>query len=148
MAYLGFRMEIITNLLARNLTKRFNTKFLDAQIGDLNREGKIVIEKREALLIAHGQKSSNKSGVANFSLLCEVVDGNEELTRLIQIMNVLGNDRLIKERISYFVSGKSMLNALPQLAPIKNAILKLDVMMPGFVKYGWYYAPEAIFDEE
>ena len=57
-------------------------------------------------------------------MLCEIPEGDLELTRLVKIMNVLGNDRLIKERISAFIGGKSMLNALPQLTPIKDAILK------------------------
>jgi hypothetical protein len=148
MVYLGFRIEIANYLLPRNLTKRFNTKFIEAQISDLCREGKIVVERRENMLIAHGQKAGYASGLSNFALLCEISKGPEELKRLVEIMNTLGNERLIKERISFFTSNKSQLVHLQELKPIKNAILTLNEMIPGFIKHGWYYAPEAIFDEE
>jgi len=147
MAYLGFRIEISKNLLARNLMKRVNNKQWGAQIFELFRDGKISIEKKNGMLIAHGLKADNKTNMANFSLLSEIKDGEEELNRLIQIMNVLGNDRLIKEKLSSLISGKSLLGALPQLEPVKNTIVKIDeTMMPGLIRSGYFYAPEALFD--
>jgi len=147
MTSLGFRIEISNHFLAKNLIKRFNAKFTSAQVSDLVKEGKITIEKKNGMLIVHGLKSDYKTGLSNFSLMCDILEGKEELSRLIQIMNVLGNDRLIKEKISSFMSGKSMLSALPQLSPLKDAIIKLDSMMPGFIQHGWYYAPEATFND-
>ena len=147
MSYLGFRIEIVNSLLVRNMVKRLNSKVkASAQIFELVREGKITVERRNDMLIAHGTKSDHKTGVANFSLMSEVSEGDDELSRLVQIMNVLGNDRLIKERVSALISGKSLLNALPQLIPIKNSIVKIEEVIPGFIRSAWYYAPEAIFD--
>jgi hypothetical protein len=146
--HLGFRIEIAKSLMVRNFAKRVNSKKWGAQVFELIKDGKIAVEKKDGMLIAHGLKSDSKTSVYNFSLLCEIEEGEEELCRLVQIMNVLGNDRLIKEKISALIGGKSLLNALPQLEPVKNTIVKIDKnLIPGFVQHGWYYAPEALFDE-
>jgi len=147
MTYLGFRIEIVNHMLARSLEKRFNAKFPSAKISNVVKDGKITVERLNGMLIAHGTKADYKTRLTNFALLCDVPEGKEELFRLVQIMNVLGNDRLIKEKISSFVDKKSMLVSLPQLNPIRDAIIKLDTMMPGFIRHGWYYAPEAMFDK-
>ncbi|MFA5023346.1 MAG: hypothetical protein WC523_00115 [Patescibacteria group bacterium] len=146
MNYLGFRIEISNNILTRNWTRKFSSKHCLAHIDDMHKEGKITIERLGNMLIAHGQKADYKTGLSNFSLTYETSSDNEELFRIVQIMNVLGNDRLIKEKVNSFINGKSLLCALPQLDPIKTAIVKIDQIIPGFIRCGWYYAPEALFD--
>ena len=146
--YVGFRIEIANRFIGKNFTRRFNGNSTNnkTKILELNREGKIVIEKIDKMLIAHGQKSERgmESGLANFSLLIKM-NSEEAAQRIIKIINVLGNDRLIRERVNVFTGGHSMLNALPELEPLKQAFIKLEKIAPGFTKAGWYYAPEAIF---
>lgn len=145
--YLGVRVEIASRLAIKNLAKRYNSAHTTTQIFDLHTDGKITIEKKESMIIARGTKNDNPGthhGLVNFSLMTEM-SKDEELRRIVQIVNVLGNDRLIREKVSVFVGGKSLLNAIPELSQLRDAFISLDSVMPGFVKSGWYYAPEAIF---
>lgn len=144
--YLGVRVEIANRFLPRkNLIKQYNKTHTSTQLFDLYQDGKITVEKNCSMLIARGAKNDKgkSSGLVNFSVMAEI-NKMEEARRVIQIVNVLGNDRLIREKVSVFVSGRSILNALPELAELKLAFKDLDSIMPGFIKSGWYYAPEAI----
>jgi len=145
--YVGFRVEVTNKYIVRNFIRRFNSGQKTLQVSDLYKDGKIAIEKTDHMLIARGQKiDKSDTGLANFAALVEVGDYNE-LERLVKIINVLGNDRLIRERVYSFIGGKSILNAIPQLAPLKDAFVKIERLAPGFIKAGWYYAPEAIFGQ-
>lgn len=143
--YVGFRIEVTNRYIVRNFIRRFNGTQKALQVADLHRDGKISIEKTENMLIARGIKAEKSdSGLANFAAMVKVSD-YDELERIVKIINVLGNDRLIRERVYSFIGGKSVLNAIPQLAPMKDAFIKIERLAPGFIKAGWYYAPEAIF---
>jgi len=145
--YLGVRVEIANRFAVKDLQKKYNSAHDETQIFDLHKDGKITVEKKDSMLIARGAKSdkpSSTGGLVNFSVMAEV-NKDEEVRRIVQIVNVLGNDRLIRERVALFVNGKSLLNAIPELNQLKDAFISIESMMPGFIKSGWYYAPEAIF---
>lgn len=144
--YLGVRVEIANRFAIKDLTKKYNDAHDDTQIFDLHTDGKITVERKDSMLIARGAKNDkpNNNGLVNFSLMAEV-NKDEELRRIVQIVNVLGNDRLIREKVSVFVNGKSLLNAIPEIDRLRDAFVSLESSMPGFIKAGWYYAPEAIF---
>jgi len=76
--------------------------------------------------------------------MCEVSKSLEEVERIIKIINVLGNDRLIREKVDLFSDGKSMLNNIKELKLLSQAFDNLDELLPGFIKTDWFYAPEAI----
>jgi uncharacterized FAD-dependent dehydrogenase len=143
--YVGFRVEIYNRFMTnKNWIKQYNSTHKKTQIFDLHKEGVISIEKNRNMLIARGNElEKGKSNMANFSLMVKVGTKKEKVERVVQIINVLGNDRLIKERIATFVRGESMLNHLPELSELRKALQELDKIIPGLVKSGWYYAPEA-----
>ena len=148
--WIGFKVEVASRFIGKGFLCQFNESGNEQiKLLDLNRDGKIVIEKIDKMLIVHGQKTEPRfeTGLANFSLLAKLKSKDEGI-RIIKIINVLGNDRLIRERISAFVNGRSMLSALPELAPLKDAFIKLEEMRPGLIKTGWYYAPEASFGKK
>lgn len=142
--YLGVRVELANRfLIVDDLESEFNSAHDTTKIFDIYQEGKITVEKKDSMLIARGAKNEkNSTGLVNFSVMVEVVNG-EEIKRVVQIINVLGNDRLIREKVSTFVNGKSSLNAIPEMNELKKAFINLDSILPGFLKAGWYYAPEA-----
>lgn len=145
--YLGMRVEIANRFAVKDLEKKYNSIYKDTKIFDLCKNGRITVEKKGVMLIARGIKNEKlpSSGLTNFSVMRKI-DRNEEVKRVVQIINVLGNDRLIRERVSLFVNGKSLLNAIPELGILRTAFLDIDSMIPGFVRTGWYYAPEAFFN--
>lgn len=144
--YLGVRVEIAGRIAVKDLPKKYNTSHQDTQILDFHKDGKITVEKKESMIVARGTKNDKpySNNMVNFSLMASVAR-ESEIKRIVQIVNVLGNDRLIKEKISLFVSGKSLLNSIPEIDRLRGAFIDLDSIMPGFIKSGWYYAPEATF---
>lgn len=147
--YVGVRVEIASRFVRtnKNLVKKYNSSHKNTQLFDLHRDGKIAVEKDGIMLIARGAKpDKGPTGLVNFSVMAEIKSKKrKDIERIVQIVNVLGNDRLIRERVHTFVGGRSLLNAISELAEIKNAFVELDTLIPGFVKAGWYYAPEAKF---
>ena len=144
--YLGVRVEVANRYMIKGLQKKYNDAHDETKIFDLHSNGKITVEKKESMLIARGANNDKQYGtkMVNFSVMTEI-NKDEEVRRIVQIVNVLGNDRLIREKISVFVSGGSILNAIPELDQLKDAFISLESIMPGFIKTGWYYAPEATF---
>lgn len=143
--YIGFRVEVQGRLMvARNLITQYNTKHRKTQLFDLHKEGSITVEKKQNMIIARGAKlDRGNTGMTNFSAMTKAGTKREEVERIVQIVNVLGNDRLIRERVQTFVSGNSMLNHIPELKKLKDVFEELDAVMPGFINLAWYYAPEA-----
>jgi hypothetical protein len=143
--FIGFRVEVGNRLVVKNLLRRINSQHGKTQAYDLHRDGKIVIEKTKDMLVAHGEKANKglEKGLANFAVITQIKD-EDQMFRIVRIVNVLGNDRLIRERVHQFVNGKSSLSSLPELEPIKEMFIRIERIIPGFIKSGWYYAPEAI----
>ena len=143
--YLGVRVEVAKRFfVVKDLIKQYNKTHQTTQLFDLYRDGKITVEKKDSMLVARGAVNDKGSGLVNFSVMTEAKK-TEDLKRVVQIINVLGNDRLIREKVSLFVSGHSLLNAIPELTELKDAFIEIDSMIPGFINAGWYYAPEAMF---
>jgi hypothetical protein len=143
--YIGFRVEIAGRLLkANNLIKKYNSNHKNTKLFDLFLDGKISIEKDGKMLIARGAKSDKPTNMVNFAAVSAMGTQKKDVDRVVQIVNVLGNDRLIRERVNTFMSGFSNLNNIPELQPMYDVFVDLDSIIPGFAKTAWYYAPEAI----
>ena len=147
MIYIGFRVEV-PNRIGKNIPKiksKYN-KSNKAQIFDLYKDGKIIIEISDSMTFARGAKEPKvRTGSINFALLIPLKDQTEDgLTRIVQIVNVLGNGKLIREKISTFVKKESTLNYLPELDDLVQAFVMLDKLVPGVIANGCYYAPDAL----
>lgn len=150
--YIGVRVELASRIVRgdlETLVEKYNSNN-SSQVFDPHLDGKITVERTKELLIARGEKDNRKTkakakqgGNINFALMVPVKD--TELVRVVQIVNVLGNGRLIRERVKTFMDGQSALNNLPEMKALSNAFVDLDKYMPGLIKGGWYYAPEAKF---
>jgi hypothetical protein len=142
--FLGFRIEIIGKMFpSLNLEKKYNSTHKETFIYDVHKNSKILVSKINSIILARGDTRNKNSGLTNFGVMVRI--DREEAERIAKIINVLGNDRLIKEKVSFFVSQKSTLNTLKELAPLRDAFIDIEKMVPGFTKYGWYFAPEMIY---
>jgi hypothetical protein len=147
-AYIGLRVELVSRVVKTDLVKmveQYNS-IDESRIFDLHTDGRITVERDGTMIIARGEKNVNKNNqgaMINFSVMVPLEQ--KEVGRIVQIVNVLGNGRLIRERINTFVEGKSALNHLPELGGLMIAIKDINTYIPGLVKGGWYYAPEAKF---
>lgn len=147
-SYIGVRVEIVSRTVKSDLCKiveQYNSQN-ESQLFDLHTNGKITIERKNSMIIARGEEDKRKKyngGIVNFSVMVPI--DSKKIERVVQIINVLGNERLIRERVSYFVVGSSALNNLPELCGLTKALKTVDTYIPGFIRCGWYYAPEANF---
>jgi len=142
--YLGVRVEVASRFFSAEKVKQYNKKHRKTRVLDVHKGGRITVEKTDKMLIARGAKDERgDTGLVNFSVMAKVKD-LEQITRVVKIVNVLGNDKLIRERVKTFVDGRSILSAIPELYKITPVFESLDIMMPGLVMASWYYAPEAI----
>ena len=148
--YIGFRAELPSRRVKSDLEdilKQYNSAG-DSRILDFRIDGKITVERKDSMLIARGTDDpiNKKQGMTNFALVVPS-ESKTEAERVVQIINVLGNDRLIRERVKTFIDGESALNDLPELHGMIKAFKDLDHYIRGFVIAGWYYAPEVIFND-
>ena len=149
--YIGFRVEIASRLLPAKSDEVVNTYNAQGSylIKDLQKNGRITVNKSAGMISASGGEDKNQPGrygaMVNFAVMTPM-GSTQELERIVQIINVLGNGRLIRERVKTFTDGDSTLNNLPELQELRDALTMMDQYIPGFINGGWYYAPEAIFE--
>jgi len=148
MNYIGVRIEISNRTLKiKELADVYNKNNNDAKIFDVNENGRITVEKTKEMIIARGKKEDRiHTGLINFSVMLPVNCDNKEVERIIKIINVLGNDRLIRERVKTFVLGQSALNKMPEFVGLIAVFKNMNKIIPGFVEAAWYYAPEVKFE--
>jgi len=151
--YIGVRVEISNRSIRGvgdmdNVQKEYN-KNSQVKIFDIQREGRITVNKHDNMITAKGTTDDvNDRGLINFAFMSKLSGKSSskiELERVVKIINVLGNDRVIRERVDTFTTEASMLNHIPELQSLKQAFLNLNNFIPGFTKIAWYYAPEAKF---
>ena len=142
---IGVRVELAQRIAQLDKLKAYNKTFDGPQILGIIHGGKIVVEKPKKMIVANGKKSEiGHTGLVTFSVM-NLVTKCSEVERVVKIVNVLGNDRIIRERVITLVTNKSLLNGIPELNALVAAFKNLDSVMPGFIDAGWYYAPEASF---
>lgn len=144
--YIGVRVEISNRFINSELIRQYNKTHNDTKISDFHINGRIAIERHDCMIIAKGADLGKdiSNNMANFFMMSKISGGLVAVKRVVQIINVLGNDRLIRERVRTFIGGNSALNNLPELNNLYIAFNDLNDMMPGFIRAGWYYAPEAV----
>lgn len=143
MSYIGFRIEIASRILSHpDKIKEYNDQSKNKIVG-IDDGGKISVKRGKEMLTVHGQ-GIKKAGVTvsdvNFAVLTPIKKSN--VSRVVQIINILGNGKIIRERIKTFADGQSALNNLPELEPLLKVFKDLNEICPGLIKSGWYYAPE------
>ena len=145
MFYVGVRIEINSRSLKNEkLQEIFNTNSNNTKILELYRNGKITVNKKDNMLIACGKKDDKSiSNLTNFSVLVALEKPREDIERVVKIVNVLGNDKLIKEKVKTFVLEQSILNKISEFSQLKQSFIILNELIPHFIETAWYYAPEA-----
>lgn len=140
---IGFKIEIEKNIKKSDfnkIKKAYGESGL-IQAADFEKGMRVVPKQVKDMIIV--DTAPNKyDDITLFSILAPIKK-KYELKRLVKIINVLGNDRVIKERISTFTRKQSMLNNLPELECLLDAMLRLDNFIPGIVNLGYYYSPVA-----
>lgn len=138
----GIRVEIPTKMLKKDLIKEYKKKFDQDVIFNLDHGCKIVPCCTKEVVLARPGEEKNM-GYSSFAILVGKCGNLDSILRLVKIINILGDDKIIKEKIKTFVTGKSELNMLEELNPLIGILKNIESIIPGFIEVAWLLAPEA-----
>lgn len=146
-AKFGIRIEINSNIM-----KDFNksnctlTKNEDITIGPFSWNGTVIPEDHLDLAISAFRSNENrwKTDKVSFALIGNRSfpnNGFEQTDRIGKLTFILANDRIIKEKISNILTGKSKISIIPEYNWLIETLTELGTAMPEIVSKGYYHVP-------
>lgn len=144
---LGIRLELNSSCL-----KEFNKsnctlkKGNDLEIGPLCWNGTVIPEDHIDLAISAFRSNENrwKTDKVSFSLIKNIQfpkNGFEQTDRIGKLTFLLANDRVIREKISYLLTGKSKISIIPEYNWLKTAVEDISLVMPEILSKGYFHVP-------
>jgi uncharacterized FAD-dependent dehydrogenase len=143
----GIRIEINSDLM-----KEFNksncsiTRGNDLELGPFSWNGTVIPEDHVDMAISAFRSNENrwKTDKLSFSLIGNRPfpgKGFEQTDRIAKLTFILSNDRIIKEKISNILNGKSRISIIPEYDWLKTEIKNLSTLMPELVSKGHFHVP-------
>jgi uncharacterized FAD-dependent dehydrogenase len=142
---IGVRVEVPTFRINEMLADRGDVKMQDGYTSaDDARINSFVGEWEESnILSAFGHNLPEKrSGRTNFMVGVEPDKKLADVIREVQIVNVLANDRIKRERIEDYMQGRSVLKHIHVFDLLHQAFSDLEKCLPSFISYATMYIPE------
>ena len=149
-ARFGIRIEASSSVM-----KEFNksnctlTKGDDLEIGPLSWFGTVIPEDHVDVAISAFRSNENrwKTDKVSFNLIGNrpfPSTGFEQTDRIGKLTFVLANDRIIKERISSILTGKSRISIIPEYDWLKPVITELSTIIPELTNKAYFHVPTII----
>ncbi len=142
---IGVRVEVPTFRVNEMLADRGDIKMEDGYVSaDDARTNSFVGEWEESnILSAFGHNMpEKKSAKTNFMVGVEVNKTLDNVIREVQIVNILANDRIRRERVIDYMQGRSILKHMKEFDQLRQAFISLEKTIPSFVSYATMYIPE------
>ena len=146
-ARFGIRVEMNSNYM-KDFNKSSCTLFKgnDIEIGPLSWYGTVIPEDHLDMAISAFRSNENrwKSDKVSFSLIGNRPfpnSGFEQTNRIGQLTFVLTNDRIIKERTSHIITGKSKISMIHEYDWLKNTLEELTPIIPEIVSKAYFHVP-------
>jgi uncharacterized protein len=145
---LGVRLEFPSQSLHECISKTpyFRFKFGDFRTTVPSVQGSVETEEVGVVKVSNGRTTnSSKNYLANLALFRKFESENpeRELYRLVEIVNVLCDGQLLREPVSRFLTGKSVLSPIKEFDSIREGVAKLVNAFPKLGTRCSLYAPEA-----
>lgn len=121
----------------------------DLEVGPFSWNGTVVPEDQVDFAISafRGNEDRWKTDKVSFNLIGNRVftnNGFEQTSRIGQLTFILSNDRVIKEKISSSMNGKSKLSILPEYNWLNDALGKVGEFVPELKDKGYLHFPTII----
>lgn len=145
-AKFGIRVEISSTMM-KDFNKSNCTLIKDnIEIGPLSWYGTVIPEDHLDLAISAFRSNENrwKSDKVSFSLIGSQPfpnTGFEQTDRIGKLTFVLANDRIIKERISSIMTGRSKISIIPEYNWLQESIGHLSSVIPEILTKGYFHVP-------
>jgi len=119
------------------------------EIGPLSWYGTVIPEDHLDMAISSFRSNENrwKSDKVSFNLIGNQVfdsKGFEQTDRLAKLTFVLSNDRILKEKSSSIISGKSKISIIPEYNWIRASLLDLESIIPEVSTKSYFHVPTII----
>lgn len=146
-AKFGIRIELNAPVMKDfNKSNCSMVKSDQIEIGPLSWFGTIIPEDHVDLAISAFRSNENrwKSDKVSFSLIGNrpfPETGFEQTDRIGKLTFVLSNDRIIKERVSHILTGKSKISIIPEYDWLKESLEELATAIPELTTKAYYHVP-------
>lgn len=152
-ARFGVRVEMPANCI-KEFNKSNCTLYRgdELEVGPFSWNGTVIPEDHVDLAISAFRSNENrwKTDKVSFSfignkLITSLLDskkpGSEQTNRIGQLAFVLANDRIIKEKVSAILTGKSKISIIPEYDWIGGELEKLAQVIPDLLTKAYFHVP-------
>ncbi len=143
---LGIRLEFPEKALSEFGSSNFRVSFDDYRTSVLTCRGIVEMENVDDIKTSNVRNITGKiTHNASCFLLKRFYSKNalSDAVRLVKIANVLADEQLLREPVSRWLAGESVLAPVPEYAGLVDGLSKLLTLIPGAKRRGTVFAPEA-----
>ena len=145
-AHFGVRIETTSTQLKDFNKSNCTITGNNLEIGPLSWFGSIIPEDHTDMAITafRSNESRWKSDKVSFNLIGARPFpgvGFEQTDRLGKLTFVLTNDRIIKERVSTLMAGRSKISIIPEYGWLKEILPELGLIVPEIMTKAYFYVP-------
>lgn len=148
-AKFGIRVEISSSCM-KDFNKSNCSLYRDnIEIGPLSWSGTVIPEDHVDLAISSFRSNENrwKSDKTSFNFIGNISFpkvGAEQTDRLAKLAFLLSNDRIIKEKISTLINGKSKISIVSEYDWLKESLNHLNNIIPDLLSKGYLHIPTIV----
>lgn len=145
-ARFGIRVEATSNVMKDFNRSNCTLTRSDLEIGPLSWFGTVIPEDHVDLAISAFRSNENrwKTDKVSFNLIGNRPfpnEGFEQTDRMGKLAFVLANDRIVKERISTLLTGKSKISVIKEYDWLKPVIEELSILIPEVSSKAYFHVP-------
>jgi uncharacterized protein len=116
------------------------------ELGPLSWNGTVIPEDHTDMAISAFRSNENRwrTDKVSFNLIGNRPFHNagfQQTDRIGKLTFVLANDRIVKERISSIITGKSVTSIMPEYNWLKETVIDLSKLIPEITTKGYYHSP-------
>lgn len=142
----GIRIEMNSSHLKDFNKSNCTLNKSNIEIGPFSWFGTVIPEDHVDLAISAFRSNENrwKTDKVSFSLIGNrpfPAQGFEQTDRIGKLTFVLTNDRIIKEKISTILTGKSKISIIPEYDWLKDVLNELSIAIPEISTKAYFHAP-------
>lgn len=148
-ARFGIRVETSSSIMKDFNKSNCTITKPDLELGPLSWFGTVIPEDHLDLAISAFRSNENrwKSDKVSFNLIGNQPfpeAGFEQTDRIGKLTFVLANDRIIKERVSSILTGKSRISIIPEYEWLKPVITELSAIIPEITTKAYFHVPTIV----
>lgn len=149
-AKFGIRVEMNSEILKEfNQTSCTLVKNKEVEVGPFCWCGTVIPEDHIDTAISAFRSNENrwKTDKVFFNIIGNRIfpnKGFEQTDRLAKLTFVITNDRIVKERTSSILTGKSKISVMPEYNWLKETILELSNIIPDIITKSYFHVPTII----